>query len=79
MKSTAQMQSEMLKKARFDGGFPRAVIVGPGIIALAKNEEQYKRLRRHGAISHAILGTGLLVICILLLSYLGWFMSFIVW
>ena len=74
MKSTEQLQSEMLKKARFDGGFPRAVIVGPGIIALAKNDGEYERLRRHGVISHAILGIGLIVVFVSFLSYVIYLM-----
>lgn len=44
MKSMKQMQSEILGKARWDGGWPRAVHVGMGVVALAKDQEHYNAL-----------------------------------
>ncbi len=49
MKSVKQMQDEMIAKARWDGGFPRAVCLFPGIVALAHTEEEYRRLRTQDA------------------------------
>lgn len=44
MKSMTQMQNELLAEARWDGGFPRAVCLFPGVVALAYTEEEYRRL-----------------------------------
>ncbi len=49
MKSMKQMQDEMIAKARWDGGYPRAVCLFPGIVALAHSEEEYQRLRTQDA------------------------------
>lgn len=46
MKSMAQMQAEMLARARWDGGYPKAVHMFPGLIAMAHSEEEERRLRR---------------------------------
>ena len=46
MKTMKQMHEEILSKARWDGGWPRVIIVGPGIIALAKDQAHWDELRR---------------------------------
>lgn len=46
MKSMKQMQDEMLSAAKWDGGYPRAVCMFPGIVALAYDEAQWKYLNR---------------------------------
>ncbi len=61
MKTMAQMQSEMIAKAKFDGGYPRAVIMPIGIIALANNEDEFNKLKRESEIEHLILGVILLI------------------
>jgi preprotein translocase subunit Sec61beta len=45
MKSMQEMQNEILRNARFDGGWPRAVVMFPGIVALAYDEEEEKQLK----------------------------------
>lgn len=50
MKSMEQMQSEMLAQARWDGGYPRAVCLFPGIVALAHDEKQWNQLNRQNEI-----------------------------
>ncbi len=49
MKSMVQMQSEMLAKCKFDGSFPRPVVLPLGILALARNQEEYDSLNREAA------------------------------
>ena len=69
MKSIEQMHNEILIRANFDGGWPRAVIVGPGIIALAKNKYEYERLCKSSAfatLAGVILG---LVISVLIIHF----------
>ena len=46
MKTMKQMHEEILSKARWDGGWPRVICVGPGIIALARDQAHYDELRR---------------------------------
>ncbi len=46
MQSMNQMQEKMLKQARWDGGWPRAVYMIPGLVALARNEEELQNLQR---------------------------------
>ena len=66
MKSMEQMQNEILRKARWDGGWPRAVHMGMGIIALAKDKANYDRLQaenlwawKTAAITAVVLMVGL--------------------
>lgn len=61
MKSMAQMQAEMLAKARWDGGYPRAVCLFPGIVAFAHNEEEWNRYNRENEIGMWIFIGGLLL------------------
>ena len=68
MKSMEQMQDEMLAKCRFDGSFPKPVIMGLGCLALANNQEEYDRLCAEAdrlntfmAWSMAVIGAGTLI------------------
>lgn len=61
MKTMKQMQDEMLKKARFDGGYPKPVIMPIGVIALAKNEEQYQKLQQISYRAHMVMAVGLVL------------------
>lgn len=72
MKTMAQMQDEMLAKARFDGGYPRHVVLHFGILALAKDEEEYKSLMRENAICSAILGAGIMVSALVFIVGILW-------
>jgi len=46
MKSMKQIQSEMLAKARWDGGYPKAIACLPGIIRLAYSKEEEDEIRK---------------------------------
>lgn len=46
MKTMTQMQAELLEKATWDGSYPKAVHMIPGIIVLARNAEHEERLMR---------------------------------
>lgn len=46
MKSMQKMQAEMLGKARWDGGYPKVIYMGMGMIALARSEAEEKQLKR---------------------------------
>ena len=72
MKTMQQMQNEMLKEARFDGGYPRPVVLPFGILALAKNEEEWNDLMRQSDITHAVLGIGIVAALIIPI----WFLIF---
>lgn len=61
MKTMQKMKKEMLKKARFDGGYPRPVVLPFGVLALANNEQEFNRLMRESNIGHALLCVGLVV------------------
>lgn len=52
MKSMKQMHDALLSKARWDGGWPRPIVVGPGIIALARSQEHYDALLRSSRSAH---------------------------
>jgi hypothetical protein len=64
MQTMEQMQNEMLKKARWDGGYPKAIHVGLGIIALAHNEDDEKRLRKNAMVTSIIYGIALVGVCL---------------
>ena len=72
MKSMEQMQAEMLSKARFDGGYPKPVIMGMGVLALAKDEEEYKRLTRESEIAHLVFAIGLVMVLVVFLGAVMW-------
>lgn len=38
------------------GGYPKPVVMPIGVIAFAKNEEEYRKLQRQSDIGHGILG-----------------------
>lgn len=66
MKSMQSMQEEIFSKARFDGGWPRAVLVGVGCVALAHNQKEYDSLRRDNAVGWivgAVLSIIIIVCC----------------
>lgn len=65
MKSIRQMQKEMLSKAKFDGTYPKAVIMGLGVIALAYNDDEYKRLTKSSNLLSIFFGIGLILIWLL--------------
>jgi len=46
VKSMKTMQDGILSKAKFDGTYPKIVHMGMGIIALAKNQDDFDRLSR---------------------------------
>ena len=54
MKSMEQIQRELLAKARWDGGWPRAVHVGLGCVALAHSQEEYDRIKRGDRIAWCV-------------------------
>jgi hypothetical protein len=71
MKTMREVQEKILSKARWDGGWPRAVHMGMGIIALAKDESDLKSLRRQRNLSYlagAILGVVLTVAGLMIYS-----------
>jgi hypothetical protein len=63
MKSMQQMQQEMLIKARWDGGYPRVVMMPLGVIALARDEAEYIELIDHSELAINVFCVGLLVMC----------------
>ena len=75
MKTMQQMQGEMLTKARFDGGYPRPVVLPLGILVLAKDEQEFNRLMRHSYVTHLVLAVGIFLalfvpLCMILYSLL---------
>lgn len=72
LKTMQQMQDEMLKKARFDGGYPRPVIMPIGVLALAKNEKQYKEMKRFSQISHVIFGVVMIMVIVCFSLMMAW-------
>ena len=47
---------QMLSKSRLDGGYPRIVHMGLGIIALARTEAEFKSLTDHANRVRKIVG-----------------------
>jgi hypothetical protein len=45
-----EMQNDLLNQCRFDGGYPKPVIIGMGGIAMANNKEEEDRLHRDNLI-----------------------------
>ena len=70
MKSMAQMQNEMIAKADFTGGYPRAVHIGMGIIALAHDKKEFDELQREAMIGVMIVGAGALVSLLVVIGFL---------
>lgn len=61
MKSLKQMQCEILERARWDGGYPRAVVMGMGCIALAYTPEEFASMNKTQGVLMAIYAGGLLI------------------
>lgn len=76
MKSMRQMQDEMLAKARFDGGYPRVVLMPFGIVALANNEEEYEALRKESENAINFFAACLMVVVVATLAGFGWLIFF---
>lgn len=74
MKSMKKMQDEILSQARWDGGYPKAVHMGLGIIALAHSKEEEERMNRETMQIH-IWG---LVVPIIISPLLIWFIDYLV-
>jgi hypothetical protein len=74
MKSMHQLQSELLSKARWDGGYPKAVHMGMGTIALANSAEEEREMRRGTVIAH-LVGIPLGLVLGLALACLPWLLS----
>ena len=71
MKSMAQMQAEMLAKARFDGGWPRVVQHFGGALQLCHNQDEYDRARRFVKVEILIALIGLVGIALFSVSALA--------
>lgn len=67
MKTMIQMQDEMLAKCKFDGSYPKPVILPLGVLALAHNKEQEDELLRQSDICHSILFGGLILVIVSML------------
>lgn len=46
MRTMAEMQADILRRARFDGGYPKVIHMGMGTICLARSKEHEARIRR---------------------------------
>jgi hypothetical protein len=57
-----QMQDEMLRQCKFDGSFPKPVIMGMGIMALARNQKEYDELTKHSHFAHIFMGVCLVIL-----------------
>ena len=49
MESMKTMQANMLAQCRFDGGFPKPVLLPMGVLAVASNEDEHALLLKHQA------------------------------
>jgi hypothetical protein len=71
MKTMHQMRLELLEQAKFDGTCPKPVVLPFGILALARNDEEFTKLRRESDTIHLALGVGVIAValgfCVLLL------------
>jgi hypothetical protein len=72
MKTMQQMQSEIISKARWDGGYPKAMHMGLGVIALARDEQHERELRKQGAASARFMAAGYLVMLVFLFGWIVW-------
>lgn len=71
LKSMSQMHDEMLKKCRFDGSFPKPVIMGLGCVALAYDQVQYDRLCAEADSLFTFMGWGIAIISVgMLIAFL---------
>lgn len=61
MKTLKQMQDELIAQAKWDGGWHRLVIMGPGVIKLCRNQKDYDRSIRFSLVVHSIYAIGLLI------------------
>ena len=63
MKSMRQMQNELLSKCKFDGSYPKPVVLFPGVIDLARNEAEHKALMRQVEIEcYVFLGAAVVIL-----------------
>jgi hypothetical protein len=72
MKSIKQIQNEMLAEARFDGGYPRAVLLPIGVIALARTEDEFRQLCKYRDILMYGLLLGVVAISVGTIAALVW-------
>lgn len=68
MKSMTQMQNEMLSQCRFDGSFPKPVVLPFGVLALARDQAEYDHLCRESDRMLRVFGGGLLLVAAVTLA-----------
>lgn len=72
MKSMTQMQNELLEHAKFDGTYPKPVVLPFGILALAKDEEEFTELNRESYRAHLFLAIGAAVAGVVPIGLMVW-------
>lgn len=68
MKSMNEIQNEMLKDCRFDGGYPKPMHVGMGILRVAKSKEEEEQINKETFWIH-VIGFGSAIILMPILIY----------
>lgn len=72
MKTMQQMQSQLLAQAKFDGTYPKPVVLPFGILALAKNEKEFTKLTRESYRAHIFLTIGAVVAAFVPIGLMVW-------
>jgi hypothetical protein len=76
MKSMRQMREELLAQARWDGGYPKAIFMACGVVALARNAEEEAKFKRENEIGEKIIVIGSLIVAVGFLAALVWLCFF---
>jgi hypothetical protein len=69
MKSIEQMQMDVLRKARWDGGYPRAVYIFPSGVKLAHTPEEFERDKRFSRRCAAFFGLSIVGIAFWMIGF----------